>query len=130
MKYVIFNLKKLIHVTTKMCQWARKSLDDNVSMSINIVVFYNFCCVYILTSNINWRSLMNMFMTFKWQDDNLTMMRCESTICFNWWIFLRIFFRSFWMRLSSKTFNVSNDIFFFKEVIFLVDFISNNVNRC
>ena len=28
MKYVIFNLKKLIHVTTRVCQWARESLDD------------------------------------------------------------------------------------------------------
>ena len=28
MKYVVFNLKKLIHVTTRMCQWAREPLDD------------------------------------------------------------------------------------------------------
>ena len=109
---IMCNLTKLIFTKFKV----------DVSMSMNIVIFCTSCCVWILSSKINWRSLMSMFMTFKWQNDNLTMTRCESIACFNWWILLRIFFKSLWVRLSSKTFNFSNNIEFFREFHFQSNF--------
>ena len=97
---ILCSLTKLIFTKPKV----------DASMSISIVVFCNSCCVCILASKINWRPLMNMSMTSKWQDDSLTMARCESTACSNWWILLRISLRSSWVRLSSKTSSFSNDI--------------------
>ena len=109
---ILCNLTKLIFTKFKV----------DASMSMSIVIFCISCCVWILSSKINWRSLMSMFMTFKWQNDNLTMTRYESIACFNWWILLRISFRSFWVRLSSKTFSFSNNIEFFREFNFQSNF--------
>ena len=77
----------------------------------------HFWEIKIIISKSNWFSLRKVVVrVFKWQKNKLTITRCESTtfFCcfFNWLIRLRVSFRSFWVRFSSRTFNFSRTLSF------------------
>ena len=71
----------------------------------------------IMISKSNWFSLRTIIVrVFKLQKNKLTMTRCVSKTFFwyffNWFIRLRVSFKSFWMRFSSKTFDFSRTLSF------------------
>ena len=84
------------------------NLETEVSISIIIDALRAFVSVSIFSWKSNCRSLLALKLrTSKVNDDNLTVLRCESIICSSCLIRLRIFLRNSRTRFCSRIFNFS-----------------------
>ena len=80
--------------------------DVEISVFVIIDVFVVFDKIETFSWKFNCRSLFILNRkAFKINNDNLTILRCESIICSSCLIRLRIFLRSFRTQFYSKNFN-------------------------
>ena len=110
--FVNWNLMNLIKIMIlSLCCLTKLTFTNSrveVSISIIIDALREFVNVFIFSWKSNCRSLLALRLrASRMNDDNLIVLKCESIICSNCLIRLRISLRSFRTRFCSKIFNFS-----------------------